>query len=115
METRVLLKLSLVVALVSTFIIIILANNLEPNIKKIETINEKSLDEWVKIQGRVTQETDVETLKILTINDGTASINCILRKNPSKISFKDQQVTVLGKIIDYKGNFEIDISEIKIS
>jgi RecJ-like exonuclease len=111
METRTLLKLSLVVALVSTFIIVILANNLEPETKSIETINEKSLDEWIKIQGTVTQETAIETLKIITVNDGTASINCIFRQKSD--SFKDKQVEILGKIIDYKGELEIEISKIR--
>lgn len=111
METRALLKLSLVIALISTFIIVILASNLEPETRKIETINEKSLDEWAKIQGNVTQERTVETLKIITVNDGTASINCILRQKSD--SFENKKVEILGKIIDYKGELEIEISRIR--
>lgn len=112
METRALLKLSLVVALISTFLIVILAANLEPETRKIETINEKSLDEWVKIKGNVTQELELETLKIITVNDKTASINCVLRQKSD--SFKDKQVEILGKIIDYKGDLEIEISRIRV-
>ena len=112
METRALLKLSLVIALISVFIITILATNIEPPIRKINTINEKSLDEWVKIQGTVTQQREYETLKIITVNDGTASINCVLRYDTAPI--ENKTVEILGKIVDYKGDFEIDVSEIRI-
>ena len=111
MKTSNLLKLSLIVALVGTFLVIILSNNLEPNTKTIDSINERSIDEWIKVQGNITQETDVSGLKIITVNDGTASINCILRKNVS-YSFKDHKVEIQGKITDYKGDIEIDISKI---
>jgi RecJ-like exonuclease len=113
METRNLLKLCLITALVGTFLVVILANNIEPETKTIDTINENMFDEWVKVQGNITQERDIEGLKILTVNDGTASINCVLRKNIS-YSFKDQRVEIRGKITDYKGDIEIDISKIKI-
>lgn len=112
METRTLLKISLVIALISIFILAILAINIEPSIRKIDSINEKSLDEWVKIQGKVTQQRDYETLRIITINDGTASINCVVRFNI--VDLKNKTVEVLGKVIDYKGNFEIDVSRLII-
>lgn len=107
------LKLCLITALVGTFLVIILANNIEPETKTIDTINENMFDEWIKVQGNITQERDIEGLKILTVNDGTASINCVLRKNVS-YSLKDQRVEIQGKITDYKGDIEIDISKIKI-
>lgn len=112
-KTSNLLKLSLIIALVGTFMVVILANNLEPSTKTIDSINERSIDEWIKVQGNVTQETDVSGLKIITVNDGTASISCILRKNVS-YNFKDQRVEIQGKITDYKGDIEIDISKITV-
>lgn len=112
METRALLKFSLVTALISIFIITILANNLEPSIRKIDTINENNLDEWVKIRGTVTRQKEYETLKIITVNDGTASIDCILRVNTEPL--ENKTVEILGKIVEYKGNFEVDIHEIRI-
>jgi|GEM_PF-1204272 len=114
METRTLLKLALVIALVSIFIIAILADRLEPPTRKIETINEKNLDEWVKIQGRVTQQKEYETLKIITVNDGMASIDCILPKEFNILNLENNNVEILGKVIDYKGNFEIKVAKIKI-
>ncbi|MEM4153037.1 MAG: OB-fold nucleic acid binding domain-containing protein [Candidatus Pacearchaeota archaeon] len=112
METKKLLKLSIVIALITIFLIAILANNLEPKTKAIETITERNLDEWVKIQGKVTHIKETETLKILTINDGTAAINCIFRK---KLNINENShVEIIGKVIDYKGELEIEISQIKI-
>lgn len=116
METKVLLKLSLAIALMTVFLITILANVLEPETRAIETITERNLDEWVKIEGTVTQLREVETLKIITINDKTASINCIFRKKSDvseKIS-ENSYVEVIGKVIDYKGELEIEASQIRI-
>ncbi|MCX8194013.1 MAG: OB-fold nucleic acid binding domain-containing protein [Candidatus Pacearchaeota archaeon] len=112
METKKLLKLSIVIALITIFLITILANSTEPKTRVIETITERNLDEWVKIEGTVTQVRDFETLKIITVNDKTASINCILRKK-SNISEKSY-VEIIGKVIDYKGELEIEISQLKI-
>ncbi|MGB9707887.1 MAG: hypothetical protein ACPLXC_00975 [Candidatus Pacearchaeota archaeon] len=112
MENRALLKLSLVIALVSIFIITILATNLEPPVRKIATINERSLDEWVKIQGEVTQQKEYENLKIITVHDDTASINCVLRFDTEPL--ENRTVEILGKVIDYKGDFEIDVSRLFI-
>lgn len=115
MKTKSLLKLSLIVALIGTFVIIILANNLEPKVRKIETINEKSLDEWVKIQGTIVQDYTKENLKIITVNDGTASINCILRKKSDSFNenLKGKRVEILGKVIEYKDEIEIEINSLK--
>lgn len=113
METKALLKLSLIVAIIGTFLITILATNLEPRTRAIETINERNVDEWVKIQGNVTQERTIETLKIFTVNDGTASINCVLRGNKTG-NIENMNVEVFGKVIDYKGELEIEVSQIRI-
>ncbi|MEM2954709.1 MAG: OB-fold nucleic acid binding domain-containing protein [Candidatus Nanoarchaeia archaeon] len=118
METKALLKFSLIVALIGTFLIVIFAATLKPRTITIESINERNVDEWVKIQGNVTQERTIETIKIFTVNDGTASINCILRNARQKIgnleSLEGKEVEVLGKIIDYKGELEIETNQIMI-
>ncbi len=111
METRALLKFSLIVSLIGIFILVILVNSIEPEIIKISSINERMIDEWVKIKGNVTEHRVVEGLTILTIYDGTAGINAIFRKEIHNI--EGVEVTITGKIIDYKGELEIDISEIK--
>jgi len=113
MKTKNLLKLSLITALIGTFIIIILANNLEPRIIEISTINTKMIDSWVKIQGNVTNERSVDSLTILTIYDGSAGINTVLYKK-TESKFEGKEVIILGKVMEYKQELEIEISKITI-
>lgn len=113
MKTNSLLKLSLVVAILAILVIVLLANNLEPKTITISAINERMLDEWVKISGKVVDERTFENLKILTIDDGNATINAILREKENS-SFLYQHVIILGKVIEYKNELEIEISRIEI-
>ncbi len=112
MKTRTLLKLSLIIALIGTFVIVILANNLEPNISKISSINEKMIDEWVRIKGNVTNQRSTEGLTILTIYDGTAGIRAIMYKNMNE-DLEGSEIIILGKIIIYKDEIEIQIEKIQ--
>ncbi|MCX8194470.1 MAG: hypothetical protein N3G19_03905 [Candidatus Pacearchaeota archaeon] len=112
METKVLLKLSLIVALISIFIIIVLADTLEPKTIEIREINEHQIDNWVKIRGEVIKQRSVDSLTILTIYDGTASIKAVLRKKVQNL--ESLSVIIIGQVIDYKGELEIEISDIKI-
>jgi len=110
MKTRSLLKLSLITTIIGIYLIIILANTLEPNITKILDINEKMIDEWVKIEGNVTSQKSIGELTILTVYDGTAGIHAIMYKEIE--NFEGSEVVVLGKIIEYKGELEIQIEKI---
>ena len=114
MKTKALLKLSLITALIGTFLVIILANNLEPLIIEISNINENMIDEWVKIQGNVTNERNVGGLTILTIYDGSGGIRATLRKK-TDVKFEGYEVVILGKIFEYKNEIEIEISKISIN
>ena len=112
METRSLLKLSLIIALLGTFALLVLSQNIEPKTAKISGINEKMLDEWVKISGSVVDKQDYSSLRIITLEDETASINCVLQQNENLSMGSDVEIT--GKIIEYKGELEIDVSGIRI-
>lgn len=106
-----LLKVSLITAILGTLAIVFLSNNLEPSTTAISSINEKMLDEWVKISGKVVDESSFEHLRILTIDDGSASIKALLREDINK-SFKGSTMTILGKVIEYKNELEVEISRI---
>ncbi len=115
MKTKSLLKLSLITALIGTFFIIILADNLEPQVIQIININEKTLDQWVKVQGIVTNQRTVDSLNIFTVYDGTAGIRAVLRRKiPETAALEQKEVEIIGKVIDYKGEFEIEISKLRI-
>ena len=112
METRALLKLSLIIALLGTFALLLLSQNIEPDTTKISGINENMLDEWVRISGKVVQEKNYASLKIITVSDETASINCVLRQNEN-ISL-GSSIDITGKVIEYRGELEIETADIRI-
>lgn len=123
MKTHTLLKISLITAFIGIFMIIILSNNLEPKIKKISDINEKTIDEWVEIEGKVISQKNPSygtqgisgnsRITILTIYDGTAGINAIIYKKLNN-NLKDHEVKILGKIVEYKKEIEIEIEKIEV-
>ena len=112
MKTKSLFKLALITAIFGTFVIIILANNLEPSTISISSINEKMLDEFTSIQGKVVDEQIFDKLHIITVKDNSASIRALLPKKTSTLLNKE--VAILGKVIEYRGELEIEISRIKI-
>jgi RecJ-like exonuclease len=112
MKTRSLLKLSLITAIVGIFLVVVLANNLEPGTKNISIINEKMIDEWIKVRGNITNQHHINGLTIITIYDGTAGINSIIYKEMPDL--EGTEVIILGKIIEYKNELEIQIEKIEI-
>ncbi len=112
MKTRSLLKFSLITALIGIYLIIILANTLEPSIIKISDINENMVDEWVRIKGNVTNQKNIDGLTILTLYDGTAGIHVVMYKKIE--NFENSEVIILGKIIEYKGEIEVEINKIQV-
>ena len=112
METRKLLKFSLITTLLGLFLIIMLSNNLEPSTIKISDINENMIDEWASVQGNITNQIYVEGITILTVYDGTAGVNAIIYKELKNI--EGSKVRILGKIIEYGNELEIEINKINI-
>ncbi|UZE93749.1 MAG: hypothetical protein IB618_03200 [Candidatus Pacearchaeota archaeon] len=112
MKTRTLLKFSLITTLIGIYLVIVLANNLEPNITKISDINENMIDEWVRIKGDVTNQRNINGLTIFTVYDGTAGIRAVIYKDVG--NFEGAEVIILGKIFEYKDEIEIEINKIEV-
>jgi RecJ-like exonuclease len=113
MQTKKLCKLSLIIALIGIVILFILNENSEPNITKINEINEKKLDQWVKIQGSLEYSREIKTktgvMNIFTIQDNTSSIEIVYY---DKINLT-KNLEVIGKIAEYQGKMQIIASTIK--
>lgn len=107
-----LLSLSLVSSILGILIISFLANNLEPNLKNISEIDERSLEEVVRVQGKIILVRKYETLSVFTLDDGTGKIDVVFYENIGLE--KDKTVEVIGKVIEYKGKIEIEANKIKI-
>lgn len=113
METKSLMKLSLIVLFISLFTLIVLSNYLEPKTIEIEKIEKNMLEEWVKIKGNVSE---IKTIKTKTgmmtsfkITDETGSIEVFFYGSVNLT----EKVEVIGKITEYKGRLQLQAKKIK--
>jgi RecJ-like exonuclease len=106
-----LLITSLVGSILGILLITLLANNLEPKLKSISDVDERNLEEIVKLQGKVVLVKEYETLTVFTLEDETGKIDSVFYE---KIEIKkNQTVEVIGKIVEYKGKIEIEANKIE--
>jgi RecJ-like exonuclease len=107
-----LLLFSLIGSIIGLLIIIFLADNLEPGRRNISEIDERNLDEIVKVQGNMTNIREFESLTLFTIDDGSGKIDVVFY---DKVSFEEERIVqVLGRVIEYKGKIEIEANKLKI-
>jgi RecJ-like exonuclease len=98
--------------------IIFLANNLEPKIMSISSIDEKMLDNWVRIQGnvlninKINMNNSANPLVIISLKDNSSFMDIVFRKDIN-LSI-GQNIEVLGKVSEYNQEIQIETSKIKI-
>lgn len=108
---KTLLKLSLVCSMIGLFLIIFLANHLEPNLINISEIDEKNLEEIVKVQGYIEYIKEYESLTVFSLKDKTGKIDVVFYDD---FPFhKNDKIEIIGKVIEYKGKIEIEANKIK--
>ena len=106
-----LLKISLVLAVIGTALLLFLSIQLEPKLIKINEIDMKDYDSFVKIQGVVFDERQPGNITILTIRDDTSEINAVVYEKIGII--KGDFVEIIGKVSEYDYNLQIDANKIK--
>ncbi len=107
-----LLKISLAISLIGIFLLLFLANTLQPKLINIEDINNKLLNKKVQVQGTVF---NIRTYKdknfqVISIKDETGKIDITLN-NPVNIT-NNQNIIVVGTIKEYKKNLQIQADKI---
>jgi|APSaa5957512576_1039674.scaffolds.fasta_scaffold156035_2 DNA/RNA endonuclease YhcR with UshA esterase domain len=107
-----LLQISLIISLVGIFILISIANLSPPDSLKISEINSNQLNKNIIISGQITNIMDFEesNFQIITLKDSTgeiqATINKVINLN------KNQNITIIGKITEYRGELQINTNKI---
>lgn len=114
MEEKRLLELALFCSTIGIFIILIIAERIEVNTIDIEKINSSLYENEVKVVGEVSKLTETPGLLILEIKDATGSIKTIIFKEDDLKIKKGSFVEVKGTVKEFKGETEIDASEIKL-
>jgi RecJ-like exonuclease len=110
--------LSLVLSVIGIFIIVVLAQVLEPRLIKISDLNKKMLDEYVQVQGQVE---DIQKIKsqdypnpiiLITLKNQSNQITVVWRRD---ITLSQNQILrVTGKVSEYENETQIEASKIKI-
>jgi len=109
--------LALLLSIIGIFIIVILAQTLEPKLIKVSDINKKMLDEYTKVQGQVIgiqkiKNQDYQRPIILITLKNQSTITVVWRQETNLT--KNQIIQVIGKVSDYQNNNQIEAQKIKI-
>jgi len=104
-----LFEVSLTISLIGILLLLFLANNFQPEIIEIRNITEASLNKKVRILGQVDKIDDKETFKIITLEDRTEKIDIIC--DCKNISL-NQNLEIIGTVIEYKENLQIQPNKI---
>lgn len=128
MEDKKMFKVALITTIFGMLGLIFTANQINPQIICIKDINRGTLDKEVFIEGvvqGVSKSRNTETY-FLELMDGTGKIQVVvfqstalnLQNNNKTIqNFKQRRVRVVGRITEYKGQYELvlkDASSLKL-
>ena len=112
MQDKVLLKLSLLWALVGLFLLLLIANFTQPpEIKAIQL--EDNLDKIVLVEGEVMNIIPRDTVTFIDLQDSSGKIRVVLFDKLNSINQGDK-IQVRGRVELYKGELEVIADEIKL-
>jgi RecJ-like exonuclease len=100
----------LITAILGTAVLLLLSKTLEPRPVKISEIDDRFLEQYVRVQGNVSSLKLYEGMVVASLEDETGKIQFIaynLKENLTGI------VQITGKIKEYHGRLEIEASRIK--
>ena len=102
-------KIALATSVLGIFLIILLSQNLEPKKIDISDINGKMVGQYVKVSGEVA---NIKYSKItsFTIKDPSGDIYAF---SYEKLNMTKGDYEIIGKVNEYHGVLEIEISEIR--
>jgi RecJ-like exonuclease len=103
-------KAALITSILGIFILVFLAETLEPKSRDIGSITSRDIENYVKISGDVTYIKHYSTSTLFRIQDETGEIYSIFY---GSANITKGPVTVAGKVIQYKGILEIEAEKIQ--
>jgi RecJ-like exonuclease len=113
MQDKRLFKVSLMVSVIGTFLILLISEYSEVELTEIKNLNKDQLETRVKVQGTVISTKETPGLYILKIKDYSGTIPLIIFKEDPLPIEKNAQIEVTGKLTEYKKEFEIIVEKIK--
>ncbi|MBI2508102.1 OB-fold nucleic acid binding domain-containing protein [Candidatus Woesearchaeota archaeon] len=114
MQDKVLFKVSLIISVMGTFLVLLILEYSEVKLTEINSLGKNQLETRVKVQGAIVSIKETPGLYILTIKDTSATIPLVIFKEDTLALEKNTQVEVIGKLTEYKKELEIIVEKIKI-
>lgn len=105
-----LFQISLIASVLGIVLLLFLANFTEQKTEQVEKINEKMLNERIRIQGKITEIRDEESFKIISVNDRTGEIDVLCKCREIE---DNQFIEVTGKVQEYMGKLQIEANKIR--
>lgn len=116
MKDSKLLKISIIISLLGTLIILLLANFLKIPEYKIIDIGPKEIDLSVSIEGNLTYIKETPGLYILTIKDDSSSIQVVIFKDKQPLNFtKGSSFKIQGKVTRYENTLQLTAEKIMLN
>jgi aspartyl/asparaginyl-tRNA synthetase len=115
MEESVLIKASLILALVGIGILILISDKIEIKEYNINDITKGLLEKEIKVTGKISKISETQGLYLIDINDKERKLKVVVFKENKNLSLqKNQLIEVTGKVVLYKKELEIEAKKIKI-
>ena len=110
MKDSSLLRLSITCSILGILLLLLL--NPQPNLTKINEINQQHLNKNIQIQGKLIKATSLEKLTILTIKDSSGTIQATTFQT---LDLKpNTKLTIDGKVTEYKEKLQLQTNKIII-
>ena len=115
MDEGTLTRIALIASLTGMLILLFATEKISINSEEIALITEESLEQTVKVKGKVTQIKDTPAVGILTIEDNSGKIKVIAFKEDEELNIKKNNIIeVEGEVMQYQGKLEIEAKVIKV-
>ena len=105
-----LLKVCLAISIIGIFLLLLLANLVPPKKVSLGEINDKMLNQKVKVNGTIFNIQDKVTFKILSIEDKTGRIDVLCECG----NLTYQNIEVEGTVKEYREYLQIQADKINV-
>ncbi|MGF7117629.1 OB-fold nucleic acid binding domain-containing protein [Methanobacterium oryzae] len=123
MEDNQIFRIALITAIIGLAGMTLLSDKVMPHKININEISKSNIGETVVIEGHVrTIESHGNKLYILSVIDNNGVMNVIIKDNlinefkrngQSPQIYVNRYVRISGKVIDYKGSIELELTDVK--
>jgi DNA/RNA endonuclease YhcR with UshA esterase domain len=115
MKEKTLLKMALICSLLGLLILYLISGSMEIKEKNIEKITLDNKDEFVKLNGIVSNVVDTEKVVIMEITQ-PQQITVVLFKDENNAIpvYQGNEIEVIGKVDEYEGKMEIIADRVRV-